>query len=127
MPGKKLLVVEDDEDFRSVITNVLSSAGYAVVAAPNGEEGLAAYAREAPDLVVLDVHLPDMTGIEICSRIRKEGPRPKTPIVLCTVRSEFGPVAEGLAAGATDYVVKPFEIQDLLARVEHALKGAGNA
>jgi DNA-binding response OmpR family regulator len=118
----RLLVVEDDEDFRAVLKDVLGGAGYEVHAAVNGEEGLALYAEKSPDLVVLDVHLPDMTGIDICRRIRGAGPRPGTPIILCTVRAEFGPVSEGLAAGADDYVVKPFEVHDLLARVESALK-----
>ena len=123
MSKKKILVVEDEEDFRSILVHLLQREGYAVVAAPNGEEGLKAYGGEAPDLVLLDVHLPDMTGFEVCRKIRAQGPRPRTPIILCTVRSEVAPVAEGLGSGATDYVVKPFEIKDLISRIEAALAG----
>src|SRR5688572_16243685 len=112
----KILVVEDEEDFRQILVHLLQKEGYFAVSACNGEDGLKAYAKEAPDLVLLDVHLPDMTGFEICRKIRGEGPRPQTPIILCTVRSEVAPVAEGLGSGATDYVVKPFEIKDLMSR-----------
>lgn len=122
--SKKILVVEDEFDFRELLCHVLTEKGYSVSAAGNGEEGIQLYASLAPDLVILDVHLPDMTGFEICRKIRAEGPRPETPVLICTVRSEVAPVAEGLASGATDYVLKPFQISDLLERVESALKPA---
>lgn len=122
MSGKKILIVEDEDDFRAITTHILKEAGYKVTAAPNGEEGLKAYGADAYDLVLLDVHLPDMDGFEICRRIRTGGPRPRTPVLMCTVRSEVAPVAEGIASGATDYVVKPFEIADLLARIKTALE-----
>ncbi|MBI3548147.1 MAG: response regulator [Elusimicrobia bacterium] len=115
--AKKILVVEDEPDFRSILTEVLIKEGYRVVAAPNGEEGLKLYLQEKPDLLLLDVHLPDMEGTEICRKIRKDGPNSHVPIFLCTVRSEVAPVAEGLASGATDYVIKPFEVKDLLSRI----------
>jgi two-component system OmpR family response regulator len=123
--GKRILLVEDDDDFRSVIVMVLRSAGYEIEAAVNGADGLAAYARFRPDLVLLDVHLPDMSGVDVLRRIRSGGPAPKTPVLLCTVRSAFGPVAEGLSAGADDYIVKPFSIEDLVARVGAFLKEKG--
>ena len=125
MPTKRrILIVEDESDFRDLMSHVLSEHGFKVEAAPNGEEGLRLYAKFVPDLLLLDVHLPDMTGFEICRRIRAEGPRPKTPILICTVRSEVAPVAEGLSSGATDYVIKPFQISDLLERIEAALAAA---
>ena len=101
--------------------NMLKDKGYEVEAAPNGEEGLRLYAERAPDLLLLDVNLPDMTGFEICRKIRLHGPRPQTPILICTVRSEVAPVAEGLSSGVTDYVIKPFLIADLLERIAAAL------
>ena len=122
-PKTKILVVEDEEDFRTILIHLLQKEGYQAFSAGNGEEGLKAYVKEAPDLVLLDVHLPDMTGFDICRKIRAEGPRAKTPIILCTVRSEVAPVAEGLGSGADDYVVKPFEIRDLLDRISSALRG----
>jgi DNA-binding response OmpR family regulator len=118
----KILVVDDEPDFLAIVAHILKEKGYQVVTAPNGEDGLKAYAEEAPDLVILDGNLPDMDGFEICRRIRSRGPRPKTPILLCTVRSEVAPVAEGLGSGADDYILKPFEVSDLLSRVENALK-----
>lgn len=118
---QKILVVEDEEDFRALLSGLLSKEGYAVATAENGEEGIAAYKREAPDLVILDVQLPDMEGFEICRRIRAEGPNSQVPVLFCTIRSAVAPVAEGLKAGATDYVIKPFETKDMLARVKKAL------
>jgi two-component system response regulator VanR len=121
---KRVLVVEDEVDFRELVEHVLKDKGYEVATAPNGAEGLQLYDAKPFDVVLLDVHLPDMTGFEICRRIRTEGPRPQTPILICTVRSEVAPVAEGLSSGATDYVIKPFQISDLLERIEAALAGA---
>jgi DNA-binding response OmpR family regulator len=124
MAAKKILIVEDEADFRELLSHVLTQKGYEAAAAANGEEGLDLYQKFAPDLVLLDVHLPDMTGFEICRKIRAEGPRKETPILICTVRSEVAPVAEGLSSGATDYVLKPFQVSDLLERIETALAGA---
>ncbi len=126
-PKAKILVVDDEADFCTIVTHILEGQGYAVVSAGNGEEGLQVYAREKPDLVILDANLPDMDGFEICRRIRADGPRRKTPILLCTVRSEVTPVTEGLAAGANDYILKPFEVSDMLARVEAALRASPEA
>lgn len=118
---KRILIVEDEADFRDLISHILEGKGYEALGAPNGEEGLRLYEDRSPDLVLLDVHLPDMNGFEICRRIRSQGPRPETPILICTVRSEVAPVAEGLGSGATDYVIKPFQISDLLERISAAL------
>jgi len=120
-PAQKILVIEDDEDFRYILLKVLTNAGYRTVSAPSGEEGLSAYGKESPDLVVLDVQLPDMMGTDICRKIRSQGPKPQTPILLCTIRSALVSVSEGLAAGATDYILKPFSPDDLLDRVRRAL------
>lgn len=119
-----VLIVEDEHDFRDLMTQVLEGNGYEVRSAPNGEDGLKLYSELAPDVVLLDVHLPDMSGFDICRKIRAEGPRADTPILICTVRSEVAPVAEGLNSGATDYVIKPFNVEDLLERVESALAAA---
>ncbi|MEE8424245.1 MAG: response regulator [Elusimicrobiota bacterium] len=120
MPAK-ILVVDDEEDFRSLLETVLKRAGYSVVTAESGESGLAAHKKESPDLIVLDVQMPDMGGFEVCRRIRADGPRKDIPILFCTVRSAVAPVAEGLNVGANDYVLKPFDTEDLLSRVEAAL------
>ncbi len=117
----KILVVEDEEDFRVLLVSVLKRAGYQVVSADTGEGGLEVYKKENPDLIVLDVQLPDADGFEICRRIRADGPWKDTPILFCTVRSAVAPVAEGLNVGATDYIIKPFDNEDLLSRVKGAL------
>ena len=121
-PGK-ILIVDDTPANLRLLGDLLTMKGYAVATAPNGEEGIRLYESGAPDLVLLDVHLPDMTGFEICRRIRTQGPRPQTPVLICTVRSEVAPVAEGLSSGATDYVLKPFQVSDLLERINTALSG----
>ncbi|MEK7743903.1 MAG: response regulator [Elusimicrobiota bacterium] len=118
----KVLVVDDEEDYRTILMRALSKAGYEVLSAGNGEDALRAFERERPALIVLDGNLPDIDGFEVCRRIRaKEGER-KVLILFCTVRSALTPVAEGLRAGADDYVVKPFSVEDLLGRVRSALE-----
>ncbi|OGS37298.1 MAG: hypothetical protein A2506_12420 [Elusimicrobia bacterium RIFOXYD12_FULL_66_9] len=120
-PEKKILVVEDEEEYRLLFGSVLGEAGYAVFSAPNGEEGLRLYAEQAPDLVILDVMLPDVLGFEFCRRVRDGKVRPQTPILFCTVRSAVSQLARGVKSGGTDYVLKPFAPEDLLARVRAAL------
>jgi DNA-binding response OmpR family regulator len=120
--SKKILVVEDEPDLQEILKHLLGDAGYAVQCAGNGGEGLRLYDEFIPDLVLLDVHLPDMSGFEICREIRTHRKNPKTPIVLCTVRSEVSPVAEGLNSGADDYILKPFEVDNFLERVREVLE-----
>lgn len=119
-----ILVVDDEHDFRAIVGHVLDRGGYDVVAAGNGEDGLKMFGDYSPDLVVLDGNLPDMDGIEVCRRLRATEKGAKVPVVMCTVRSAVGTVGEGLAAGVTDYVVKPFEMDELLERVAKALERA---
>lgn len=125
MASAKILVVDDEEDYRALLVSVLSKAGYAVRSAGNGEEALLAFGKERPDLVLLDGNLPDMDGFEVCRRMRKGERGPGALILFCTVRSSLTPVSEGLKAGADDYVIKPFSVQDLIERVRSALAGRG--
>lgn len=118
---KKILVVEDEEEYRLLFNGVLGAAGYAVFIASNGEEGLRLYAEHRPDLVILDVMLPDMMGFDFCQRVRDGKVRPMTPILFCTVRSAVSHLARGVKSGGTDYVIKPFAPEDLLVRVRSAL------
>ncbi len=118
---KKILVVEDEPDLQDILKHVLEDGGYAVQCASNGKEGLRLYEEFVPNLILLDVHLPDMSGFDVCRKIRTDQSRPKTPIIICSVRSEVAPVTEGLDAGADDYILKPFEVDELLERVEAAL------
>ncbi len=121
-PGKKkILIVEDEPDFRTLIRDVLEDKGFEVSEAANGAQGLSLYSSFQPDLVLLDIRLPDMDGIDICRKIRSDGPRRDTPVIMCTVNTELTPINTGLNSGATDYILKPFEPEDLLARVRDAL------
>lgn len=119
-----VLVVDDEYDFRVIVAHVLEHGGYDTVLAGDGAEGLHLFEDRRPDLVVLDGNLPDMDGIEVCRRLRATEAGKKVPILMCTVRSALERVSAGLEAGATDYVLKPFETEELLARVDAALKGA---
>lgn len=116
-----ILVVDDEHDFRAIVSHVLDRGGYDVVSAGNGEDGLKMFADYGPDLVVLDGNLPDMDGIDVCRRLRATEKGKTVPVVMCTVRSAVGTVGDGLSAGVTDYVVKPFEMEELLERVAKAL------
>lgn len=119
-----ILVVDDEHDFRAIVTHVLERGGYDVVSAANGEDGIKMFADYPAELVVLDGNLPDMDGIDVCRRIRQTEKGKAVPVVMCTVRSAVGTVGEGLSAGVTDYVVKPFEMEELLERVAKALERA---
>jgi DNA-binding response OmpR family regulator len=119
-----VLVVDDEHDFRAICVHVLDRGGYDTATASDGASGLAEFAKSKPDLVVLDGNLPDMDGIEVCRRLRKLPGGQKIPVIMCTVRSAVVAIKEGLDAGITDYVLKPFEMEDLLQRVAAALEGA---
>ena len=118
-----VLVVDDEYDFRVIVAHVLEHGGYDTVLAGDGAEGLHLFEDRRPDLVVLDGNLPDMDGIEVCRRLRATEAGRDVPVLMCTVRSALDRVSAGLEAGATDYVLKPFETEELLARVRSALTG----
>ncbi|MDP3543012.1 MAG: response regulator [Elusimicrobiota bacterium] len=119
-----ILIIDDEHDFRVICAHVLERGGYDTATAADGAAGLAAFAERRPDLVVLDGNLPDLDGIEVCRRLRKLPGGGAVPVLMCTVRSAVVSISEGLDAGVTDYVLKPFEMEDLLARVAGALKKA---
>ena len=120
-----VLVVDDESDFREIASYLLENLKYAVVTAKDGESALAAFAASKPDLVVLDGHLPDMDGLEVCRRLKKLPGGAATPVLLCTVRSSMENVSDALKAGAVDYLLKPFDAEDFAARVARALEGRG--
>ena len=115
----KVLVVDDEPNIREVVGLYLRREGYAVVSATDGEEALGLFRRERPDLVVLDLILPGMDGIEVCRRMREER---RVPLIMLTARGEEADRAVGLEAGADDYVVKPFRPRELMARVSALLR-----
>jgi DNA-binding response OmpR family regulator len=118
----RVLIVEDDADINATLQEAMRLAGYDVAGALSGEEALAEVERRCPDLVLLDQMLPDIDGIEICRRLRV-GPRTKrVPIIFLTARTDEQARVRGLAAGADDYVVKPFSMQELVLRVRGLLR-----
>lgn len=119
----KILVVEDDAAIRRVVVLAVKSAGYApVLECEAGDEALAAIRREKPALVLLDIMLPGMDGIEVCRRVKSDPALAATAIVLLTARGEEDDIVSGLDAGANDYVTKPFSKEVLLARMRAALR-----
>ena len=114
-----ILLVEDDPSIREVTALGLRAAGFTVTTAADGVDGLDRWRSDRPDLVLLDVMLPRMDGLEVCRAIRREA---TTPIVMLTARADTIDVVVGLESGADDYVRKPFELPELVARVRAALR-----
>ncbi|MHB0871299.1 MAG: response regulator transcription factor [Chloroflexota bacterium] len=121
-PQHRILVVDDDPKILSFMRRGLSFAGYAVDIAADGEEALAIARDQAPDLVVLDVMLPGVDGLEVCRRLRAGDP--DLPILMLTARDRVPDRVAGLDAGADDYLVKPFAFDELLARIRALLRRA---
>ena len=116
---KKILVVDDDFDILETCRDYLKSAGYEAIAADDGLKGLALARREKPDLIVLDLMLPGMDGLEVCRALRKSS---DVPIIMITARGEEIDRVVGLELGADDYVSKPFSVRELMARIKAVLR-----
>jgi two-component system, OmpR family, response regulator MprA len=119
----RLLVVDDDRALRDVLRRALSLAGYEVVLTESGAGALSEVNSSLPDAVVLDVGLPDIDGLEVCRLLRREGNR--VPVLMLTARDAVSDRIDGLDAGADDYLVKPFDIDELKARLRALLRRAG--
>jgi len=120
--AQKILVIEDEDGIIHLLNLYLKDAGYTVVVAKDGVDGLALHARENPDLVMLDIMLPGIDGFEICRRIRIWS---TTPILILTARSDEDDRINGLEMGADDYLVKPFSPRELVSRVRAILRRVG--
>jgi two-component system response regulator MprA len=118
----RLLVVDDDRALRDVLRRALTLAGYDVRLAESGAGALADVASSTPDAVVLDVGLPDIDGLEVCRLLRREGNR--VPVLMLTARATVSDRIDGLDAGADDYLVKPFDVDELKARLRALLRRA---
>lgn len=119
MSSAKILVVDDEPQVRRVMRTTLTAEGYTISEARNGEEALQCFRAQLPDIILLDVNMPGMDGLEACRQIRKNS---DVPIIMLTVRSTERDKVLALDAGADDYVVKPFGMQELLARIRAALR-----
>jgi len=117
---KRVLVIEDDESLVLGLTHALEAEGYEVHVARTGSDGLRQALEDRPDLVLLDLMLPGMSGYEICKRLRDQNVR--CPVIILTSRSEENDRVFGLELGADDYVTKPFSLRELLARVRAHLR-----
>ena len=116
-----VLVVEDDRNIAELLQMYLEKEGYAVTIAADGGQGLSKFRAIKPDLVLLDVMMPVMDGWAVCKAIRAEG---KTPVIMLTAKSETDDKVAGLKSGADDYITKPFEMKEVLARIEAVLRRA---
>ncbi len=119
----KILVVDDDLELLRLIAFALRQAGYLVIEAQDGPSALAAFEREQPDLTILDVNMPRLSGLEVLKRIRAGGSG--SPVMMLTVRSSEEDQVQGLDLGADDYLTKPFSPRTLLARVRALLRRSG--
>jgi len=119
-----VLLVEDEPSFVEALQIGLSREGFNVVVARDGEEALTVFAAQAPDLILLDVMLPKMSGIDVCREIRKTS---QVPIIMVTAKSEEIDTVVGLEVGADDYVTKPYRIRELVARMRAALRRTTDA
>ena len=118
-----VLVVDDEPKIREVVAAMLQSKGYTVFTAENGNQALAIVERQPIALVVLDLMLPDVPGEEVCARIRK---KTRIPIIMLTAKAEEEDLLNGLGLGADDYLVKPFSLKELIARIEAVLRRSGD-
>ena len=116
-----ILVADDDLDIRDLVAFKLEQAGFDVTAVDNGLSALTSARETPPDLVVLDVMMPGMSGIEVCRELRGDQVTAGLPIILLTARAQEGDVEVGFGAGADDYIVKPFSPRELVKRVEAVL------
>jgi two-component system OmpR family response regulator len=120
MMKRRILVVDDEDNLRTMLVAALKFEGYDVAAAPNGREGLRSVKESKPDLIVLDVMMPELDGFGMLKRLRETGDR--TPVVFLTAKDTPADAVEGLGLGADDYLAKPFSLEELVARVEAVMR-----
>ena len=120
MSAKKILVIEDEPNIRELVLYNLKTNGYDCIAAEDGIMGITMVHREKPDLILLDIMLPEKNGFEICKELREEGNN--TPIIMMTAKTEESDKVQGLDYGADDYISKPFGIREMMARIKAVLR-----
>ncbi len=118
---KRIVVADDDPDIRRLVVLKLTSAGHEVTAVGDGAAALEAIRRDPPDLAVLDVMMPGMTGVEVCVALRGERRTAGVPVILLTARVQESDVQTGFSSGADDYIAKPFSPRELVDRIRALL------
>jgi len=125
MPTEKILIVDDDEDILLIVQTILASAGYSAITARNGREGVDMALELRPDLILLDVMMPELSGWEVCTTLKNAPETRQTPIAMLTVKSEIRDLITGMQVGADDYITKPFTRRKLLSTVRKLLDERG--
>ncbi len=118
MSTKRILLVDDEPDFVETVEFFLSGSEYQVFVAKNGKEALEKVKTERPDLVLLDVMMPEMDGLETCKRLKNDPATNSIPIIMLTAKGRKEDVVDAIAAGSNSYIVKPFNLSDLIERIE---------
>jgi DNA-binding response OmpR family regulator len=121
----KILVAEDERDIRDLVTFTLDMAGYEVIPAVNGEEALILARQEIPDLILMDVRMPRMTGYEACAAMKADAKLKGVPVIFLTAKGQDAEIQTGLLAGAEDYILKPFVPDQLSAHIQAVLARHG--
>ncbi|MEW6041845.1 MAG: response regulator transcription factor [Elusimicrobiota bacterium] len=116
--AEKILIVEDDEELQEFLKTSLSQENYETIFSTTGKEALEYLKKEMPNLILLDLGLPDMDGLEICRTVKQSASTRTVPVIMLTARSTTDDKVTGLESGADDYIVKPFEPQELMARIK---------
>ncbi len=122
MSKRKIVIIEDEPDILEVLSYNLRREGFEIMSATDGNQGLALVKRELPDLVLLDLMLPGMDGVELCTNIKKHPQTQHTLLIMVTAKGEESDIVLGLGVGADDYVTKPFSPKELVARVKAVLR-----
>ncbi len=122
MSNEHILSVEDEEDIQELVQYNLSKEGYRVTLAASGEEALKAVNRQKPDLILLDLMLPGLDGLDVCRTLKMDAAMRSVPIIMLTAKSEEADIVTGLELGADDYVTKPFSPRVLIARIRAVLR-----
>ena len=123
-PREKILIVDDIPENLNLLRQSLEAAGYDLLFATSGEVALNIAARAAPDLILLDIIMPGIDGFETCRRLKSDKTTQDIPVIFITAKDETKEVVEGFRIGGVDYIIKPFEKEEILARVETHLKNA---
>ncbi|MBS3133141.1 response regulator [Candidatus Woesearchaeota archaeon] len=120
--GKKILVVDDELNVRKLVSFILTSNGYSAIEASDAEEGIEKAKQEKPDLIVLDVMMPNMDGFEAAQKLRSGKKTKDIPILMLSSRAQFEDKMKGIDAGAMDYITKPFDRNEFLEKIKECLE-----